>query len=242
MFGTLFILVTVVAGAAYAREYNCTVDESLCTGSGMQTIFVSGLRMCCPPSASFSLNNNDCKCVEPDVPMGQQCLQGVSQCRDANSFSTDSNGVLRCCMPGFILNSVSNGVVNGVLMDFCSCTPFNNGANSFMSSVFGMNTNNDMPRSNILSAQTVVSGGNNATDFRDEWRQMANEWRNWGQNFGSGFRQWGQNFGRNMRNTGLDLARDLSGTLQTSLRNTMGPLQRALNGMMANVFRSIPGF
>lgn len=51
----------------------------------------------------------------------EPCLEGVARCRDGTSFSTDSRGVIRCCMPGFILNSATNTYINGVLVDFCSC-------------------------------------------------------------------------------------------------------------------------
>lgn len=242
---SLLVTLALVASTTFAREYNCTVDESLCTGSGMQTIFVSSLRMCCPPTATFSLNGENCKCLEPDVIAEQQCLQGVVQCRDASSFSTDSRGLLRCCMHGFVLNSVTNSYVNGVLMDFCTCTPAHRGAGSFLSTFMGLNNNGAGMGiyTNGASGSSLGGPGQfNSTEFSEQWRNMADAWRRWGQNFGQGFRQWGDNFGKNMRGTGLDLARSLSGSLQNTLRGTMLPVQKALNDMVANVFRSIPGF
>lgn len=242
MIVTLMVTLAVVTSAVYALEYNCTADESLCTGSGMQTIFVSGLRMCCPPIATFSLNGNSCQCVETGLVAEQQCLQGVAQCRDASSFSTDSRGLLRCCMRGFVLNSVTNSYINGVLMDFCTCTPALAGSGGFMSTFMGLNTNGAGPIISGTGGSPLAVAGFNATDFRDHWRQMGEAWKKWGQNFGQGFRQWGENFGQSMRNTGLDFARSMNSALQSTFRNTMVPVQRAMNDMMGNVFRSIPGF
>ena len=65
----------------------------------------------------------------------EQCLEGVVQCRQASSFSRDSQGNLRCCMPGYALNSITNSVVNGVMMDLCTCTPM--GSGGFMSTFLG---------------------------------------------------------------------------------------------------------
>eukprot|EP00916_Digyalum_oweni_P015166 GHVL01024766.1.p1 GENE.GHVL01024766.1~~GHVL01024766.1.p1 ORF type:complete len:255 (-),score=9.04 GHVL01024766.1:400-1164(-) len=237
---TVLMSIAVLATACLAREFNCTVDESLCTGNGAQAIVVAGQRMCCPPTATFSLNNNDCKCVVPDTKE-EPCREGVPQCRQATSFSTDSQGILRCCLPGLALNMVSKSVVNGMLMDVCTCRSVGNGG--FMTSFMGMGHNGPVMAASFpaMAPRPVPVPSTNSTDIRSEWQRISNDWRNWGQNFGQGFRTWGHNFGQSMRGTGLNLARSLSGVLQNTLANTMVPLQRAFTHTIGNAFSAIPG-
>lgn len=48
----------------HISEYSCTVDDTLCTSNGVQTIIIQNVRMCCPHGATFQLNNSQCICVE----------------------------------------------------------------------------------------------------------------------------------------------------------------------------------
>ncbi|XP_076437778.1 uncharacterized protein LOC143276970 [Babylonia areolata] len=252
MFAVLFSVVALVS-VVQGREYNCTVDASLCTGSGAQTVSVNGLTMCCPPLATLNINNNDCLCVEsPSAADEHQCLKGVRQCRDANSFSTDSSGNFRCCMPGYHMSSVINTNINGQVVDLCTCSLSRDGGfvssilglgngGMFMSRLPGLSSSSSASAAATMAAQGGQNAGN-ATAIIEDWKKMGDAWKQWGQQFGQGFRTWGRNFGRRMRNTGLDLARDLSGVLQTTLTRTTVPIQRALNDMFGNLFRSIPSF
>ncbi|PVD32622.1 hypothetical protein C0Q70_08065 [Pomacea canaliculata] len=156
----------------------------------------------------------------------EPCREGIQSCRDANSFSTNSRGIVRCCMPGYAINSVSSSFVNGHLVDICTCT--RTGSGGFLSSFMGLdNTGQVMISSGNGGAQVYPSARGstvNMTEVREKWRQMGEGWKQWGQQFGNNFRTWGQNFARSMHHTGRELARSLTGTLHNTLQRTLGSL------------------
>lgn len=255
MLGMPFLIVALAVSTSHGREYSCTVDEALCTGSGGQSITMNGVTKCCPAQATMTINNNQCVCTESAAASDEfSCLQEYQVCSSgtAGSYTTDSAGNVRCCPLGHHMTSFIKADPQGQVTETCTCKLTGGSRSSFSSFLgrfFGGGGGSRimsafpglLDKVNMTSAGQQSSAGGNSSDVLDQWREIGQSWKTWGQQFAKGFQTWGRNFGHSMRDTGRDLARDLTGVLQTTLRRSALPIQRALNDMVGNVFSSIPG-